>query len=188
MLGIAWDGSAIRDPYPRVRHGHQPGITRQTKPSVKLGRLAGQALGPGDLDPVATEPARPSVVLLAALELDLAGAFGAGFVGLAAGQLLLEDRGRDDADLVDPGGQFLEGDALLDGLDALDVGDLLGTDLDDDLLERVILGPSKRSSVSFGRIDRGFLGRIRRLVRIPMRVGAEPPCSASGAWWAGKSY
>lgn len=81
-----------------------------------------------------------AVLFLAAFELDLTGALDAALVRLTAGQLLSEDRGRDNADLVRAGRQFLQRDPPLDALDALDIGDLLAVELDDDLRERVVLG------------------------------------------------
>jgi len=63
------------------------------------------------------------VVFLDPFEPDRPGALGAALLGLTAGEVLLQDGGGDDADLVGPGRQFLECDALLQALDALDESD-----------------------------------------------------------------
>ena len=79
------------------------------------------------------------VVLLDPFEPDRPGALGAALLGLTAGEVLFQDGGGDDADLVGAARQFLESDALLQALDALDVGDFLAIDLDKHLRERIVL-------------------------------------------------
>lgn len=54
--------------------------------------------------------------------------------------MLVQDGGRDDADLVGAVRQFRERDALFEPLDALDDSKLLAVDLDEDLREGVVLG------------------------------------------------
>jgi hypothetical protein len=103
------------------------------------------------------------VVFFAAFDLDFARPLTTSLIALAPGQLLLENRGSHNTDLVAAaGGQFLQDDALFDRLDALDVGDLLGADLDDDLREGVELGVLQRDlQRSLGDDRGGVLGRIR---------------------------
>ena len=119
------------------------------------------------------------MVFFAALELDLARPLATRLIALAPSQLLLKNRGRRNADLVAPAGrQFLQRDALFQGLDAFDIGDLLGTDLGGDScaaegLALLIPGACRTSVVHFwslglskkeelARRDGGcFLGRIR---------------------------
>jgi hypothetical protein len=119
------------------------------------------------------------VVRLDPMELDLHGAFGAAPVGPAPGQTLAQDGGCHDADLVDPAWQFLQRHALFEALDALDVGDLLAVDLDQDLLEGVVLGglelhPEKTKVVCVSRSYVELAGES------PVAVMTKQPCS----WWA----
>ena len=95
------------------------------------------------------------------MQLDFHGALDTAPVGPAPGQALVQDGRGHGADLVDPARQFLQRDAFLHALDAIDVGDLLAVELDDDLLEGVVLGVAQRDLQRSLAIWGVFLGRIR---------------------------
>src|SRR5665213_1499356 len=74
-----------------------------------------------------------------------------------------------------------------EALDALDIGDLLATDLDDDLLQGVVLGVAQLDLQRGLSIWVCFGSHPRRKVKPPKGVGTGHPCPASGARSCGAS-